>query len=322
MKMRLGCFLALLAFLCPLASMAKAAEVNFITDFGFNGRHSYFYVALDKGYYKQEGLDVHIFRGQGSVDAIKNVASGAAMIGFADAGSLVLARGNDKVPVKMIAVVYTVPAQAIFVLADSGIKSPKDLEGKTLADTASSSLRLLFPAYAEATGIDASKVHWVTADSSALSSILALKRADGIGQFIVGQALIEKATAPEGVRALALKDVGLNFYGNGIIAGEDTISKNPGMLKAFVRATIKGMKDAFADPAEAARIMNKYQKQIDPAVIEQETKMVKDLATVKGMPLGKIDPVRAKETVDIISKYFKMRHPVAPKDVFVAGFVE
>ena len=50
--------------------------------------------------------------------------------------------------------------------------------------------------------------------------------------------------------------------------------------------------------------------------------MVRDLATVKGMPLGKIDPARAKETVELIGKYFKMRHPVDAKDVFVAGFVE
>ncbi len=71
------------------ASTAQAVEVNFITDFGFNGRHAYYYVALDKGYYKAEGLDVTFLRGQGSIDAVKKVASGAAMIGFADAGALV-----------------------------------------------------------------------------------------------------------------------------------------------------------------------------------------------------------------------------------------
>jgi NitT/TauT family transport system substrate-binding protein len=322
MKMRLPTMLTLSALLGPLASVAQAADVNFITDFGFNGRHSYFYVALDKGYYMQEGLDVTIVRGQGSADAIKKVGSGAATIGFADAGSLVLARGNDKVPVKMVSVVYATPPQAIFVLGDSGINSPKDLEGKTLADTASSSVRLLFPAYAEAAGIDASKVSWVAADSSALTSILATKRADGIGQFTVGQPLVEKATAPNSVKALSYKNAGLNFYGNGIIAAEDTIAKDPEMLKAFVRATTKGMKDAFANPAEAGAIMNKYQKQIEPAIIEGETRMVKDLATVDGMPLGKIDPVRVSDTVDVVSKYFKLNQPVDPKDVFVEGFVE
>jgi ABC-type nitrate/sulfonate/bicarbonate transport systems, periplasmic components len=322
MKMRVALMLALSVVTGAYSSVARAAEINFITDFGFNGRHSYFYVALDKGYYKQEGLDVTIVRGQGSADAIKKVGSGAATVGFADAGSLVLARGNDKVPVKMISVVYATPPQAIFVLGDSAIKAPKDLEGKTLADTASSSVRLLFPAYAEAAGIDASKVNWVAADSAALTSILATKRADGIGQFNVGAPLVEKATAPVSVRVLSYKDAGLNYYGNGIIASEDTITKDPQMLKAFVRATMKGMKDAFANPAEAAAIMNKYQKQIEPSIIEGETKMVKDLATVDGKLAGKIDPARVKETVDIMAKYFKLNAPVDPKDVYAEGFAE
>lgn len=322
MKTRLTAMLALAALFSPIAGSVEAADVNFITDFGFNGRHAYYYVALDKGYYKQEGLDVNILRGQGSADAIKKVASGAANVGFADAGSLVLARGNDKVPVKMISVVYATPPQAIFTLADSGINTPKDLEGKTLADTASSSVRLLFPAFADAAGIDASKVNWVTADSSALTSVLATKRADGIGQFSVGEPLVAKATAPAAVKAFVYKDVGLNYYSNGIIASEETISKDPEMLRAFVRATIKGMKDAFANPAEAAEIMHKYQKQIDPAVIEGETKLVKDLAVVDGQPLGKIDPARVKETVDVVSKYFKLNAPVDPADVAAEGFVE
>jgi len=321
MKLRSAALLALSVLLYP-PLVAQAAEVNITTDFGYNGRHAYFYVALDKGYYKAEGLDVNILRGQGSADAIKKVASGAAAFGFADAGSLVLARGNDNVPVKMVAVIYATPPQAIFTLAESGIKAPKDLEGKTLADTASSSVRLLFPAYAEAAGIDASKVTWVTADGAALSSVLATKKADGIGQFLVGQPLVEKATAPNAVTAFAYKDVGLNFYSNGLIASEDAIAKDPEMVRGFVRATLKGMEEAFADPAEAAEIMHKYQKQIDPAVIEGEMKLVQELATVPGRPLGKIDPVRVKETVDVVARYFKLNAPVDPKDVAVEGFVE
>lgn len=322
MKKRLAAFLTLAALFSPLAPAAEAAEVNFITDFGYNGRHAYYYVALDKGYYKQEGLDVNILRGQGSADAIKKVASGAATIGFADASSLVLARSNDKVPVKMIAIVYASAPQAIFTLADSGIETPKDLEGKTLADTASSSVRLLFPAFAEAAGIDASKVNWVTADSSALASVLATGRADGIGQFSVGKPLVEKATQPKAVRSFVYKDAGLNYYSNGIIASERTIADDPELLKAFVRATIRGMQDAFANPAEAGEIMHRHQKQIEPDIIAGETEMVKELAVVEGRPLGRIDPERVRQTVDVVGRYFKLNAPVDPKDVAVEGFVE
>lgn len=303
------------------ASLAQT-DVSMITDFGFNGRHSYFYVALDKGFYKQEGMNVTILRGQGSGDAIKKVAAGAAMFGFADTGSLVLARGNDGVPVKLVAVVYLQPPQALFVLDSSDIKTPKDLEGKTLAETPAGAIRLIFPAYAKAAGIDENKVKWVAADSAALPTILASKRADAIGQFLVGEPLIAAATAPEKVRALAYKDVGLSYYGNGIIAAEQTITSNPALVKAFVRATIKGMKEAFANPKEAAVIMNKYQKQLSLEVIEGETRLVEQLATIKDRPMGKIEPSRVEETVKVMSTFFNLNKPVNAADIFVDGFVE
>jgi NitT/TauT family transport system substrate-binding protein len=301
---------------------ADAAETNFITDFGFNGRHAYFYVAREKGYYKAEGFDVNFVRGQGSADAIKKVAAGIATFGFADAGSLVLARGNDGVPVKLVSIVYAKPPQAIFAVKGSGINLPKDLEGKTVADTASSSVRLLFPAFAKAAGIDATKVKWVVAEGSALPSLLANGRADAICQFSVGEPLIAAATSPKEIVRIAYKDSGLDYYGNGLIASDEMIAKNPEQVRAFVRATIKGMKDAFANPAEAAAIMAKYQKELSPAVIEGETKLVGELAEVKGKPLGSIDPKSIAGTVDVMSANFTLKNPVQPAELFAPGFVE
>jgi NitT/TauT family transport system substrate-binding protein len=322
MKFRARLTAALLATLATAGvSIAQAAEINFITDFGFNGRHAYFYVAREKGYYKAEGFDVNFVRGQGSADAIKKVAAGVATFGFADAGSLVLARGNDGVPVKLVSVVYAKPPQAIFAIKGSGINSPKDLEGKTVADTASSSVRLLFPAFAKAAGIDASKVKWVVAEGSALPSLLANGRADAICQFSVGEPLIAAAVAPKEVIRINYADSNLDYYGNGLIASEEMIAKSPDQVKAFVRATIKGMKDAFANPAEAATIMAKYQKELQPAVIEGETRLVKELAEVKGS-LGHIDPKSIASTVDVMSANFTLKNPVKPEDLFAPGFID
>src|ERR1700741_708620 len=128
----------------PSASWALD-NVTLITDFGYNGRHAYFFDALDKGYYKDAGLDVKIVRGQGSVDAIRQVGAGNAMFGFADAGSLVLARANDQIPVKLVAIVYGKPPQAIFCREDAGLKQPKDLEGTAIANPAGGSIPDLFP---------------------------------------------------------------------------------------------------------------------------------------------------------------------------------
>jgi NitT/TauT family transport system substrate-binding protein len=303
-------------------SAARATDVNFITDFGYNGRHSYFYVALDKGYYKAEGLDVTILRGQGSIDAVKKVASGTAMIGFADAGALVLARSNDSIPVKLVMITYASPPHAIFAIAGNGIKTPKDLEGKTVADSAFSAIPLIFKAYAKAAGIDAQKVKWISAESSSLPSLLATGRVDAIGQFTVGQPLLEAAVKPKNVVRFAYKDAALDYYGNGLVATEDTIKSNPDLLKKFVRATLKGMRDAFANPAEAGAIMHKYHKEISPEVAQGETELVKELAVVPGQPLGAIDPKHIEATIEIMKESYPMKNPVDAKDMYVPGFVE
>jgi NitT/TauT family transport system substrate-binding protein len=301
---------------------AQAAEVNFITDFGYYGRHSYYFVALDKGYYKAEGLDVTFLRGQGSIDAIKKVASGAASIGFADAGALALARSNDAIPVKLLAVIYATPPHGIFALADSGIKTPKDLEGKTIADTAFSAIPVVFRAYAQAAGIDAKKVKWIAAEASTLPSLLATGRVDAVGQFTVGQPLLADAVKPKELVRLAYKDVGLDYYGNGIVATEQTIKDNPELLKAFVRATLKGMRDAFADPAAAGEIMHKYHKEVSADVAQGETELVRELAVIPGRPIGAIDDSRIARTIDIMQKSYPMKTPVQPQDMYAPGFVE
>src|SRR5215510_12496175 len=118
-----GALIASAILLCPGASKALD-NVTLITDFGYNGRHAYFFNALDRGYYRDAGLEVKIVRGQGSVDAIRQVGAGNATFGFADAGSLILARANDQIPVQLVAVVYRKPPQAIFCREDSGLKKP------------------------------------------------------------------------------------------------------------------------------------------------------------------------------------------------------
>src|SRR3974390_423896 len=104
--------LALLGAIVAGADAQALEPVTLITDFGFNGRHAYFFVAIDKGYYRDADLDVKVVRGQGSVDAIRQVGAGNALVGFADAGSLVLARGNDQIPAKLVGIVFGKPRPA------------------------------------------------------------------------------------------------------------------------------------------------------------------------------------------------------------------
>ena len=150
----------------------------------------------------------------------------------------------------------------------------------------------MFPLYAKAAGFDASKVKWVVAGSDALPGLLASNRVPCVGQFTVGEPLLRMQAAPAKLVRFAFADAGVNFYGNGIIATDATIATKPDLVRRFVAATIRGMKDAFADPEEAGRIMHKYHPTVEAAVAKGETEAVAELAQVKGQPLGLIDPAR------------------------------
>jgi len=305
-----------------VATAAHALDnVTLITDFGYNGRHAYFFVAIEKGYYKEADLDVKVVRGQGSVDAIRQVGANNAIVGFADAGSLVLARGNDQIPVKLVSIVYAKPPQAVFCREDSGLRQPKDLEGASIANPAGGATVDMFPIYAKAAGFDASKVKWIVAGSDALPGLLASNRVPCVGQFTVGEPLLRMQAAPAKLVRFAFADAGVNFYGNGIIATDATIATKPDLVRRFVGATIRGMKDAFADPEQAGRIMHKHHPAVDAAVAKGETEAVAELAQVKDQTLGMIDPARVQQTIEAITSVFKLKAPVTVNDVYAPGFV-
>ncbi len=302
--------------------VGAADKVALITDAGFLGRHAYYFVAIDKGYYKAAGLDVTVIRGQGSAEAIRQVASGNAAFGFADAGSVVLARANDNLPVRVVAIVYAKPPHAIYALKESGISKPKDLEGRKIANPAGGAIPKMFPAYAKAAGIDESKVTWVVASSEALPGLLALGRVEAIGQFTVGEPRLKKEAAPKELVELTYAAAGLDFYSNGIVASENTIKSNPDLVRRFVFATLRGLKDTLDNPQQAAETMQKYHREIDVGMAAAELVKVRELAVIPNSTLGAIIPKRAQSTVDVVAGAFDLKRPVTAQDVFEAGFVQ
>ena len=323
-------FATLLAMWCGViavvAATAQAAEnVVLSTDFGYNGRQSYFFVALEKGYFKDEGLDVKILSGRGSATVIKEVGAGTVEIGFADAGTLILARGNEAVPVKMVAMVYVDSPLALITLEKSGIKSPKDLVGKLYADASGSATSMFFTAYAKASGIDPNSVRRIAAESTSLVGLLLNGKADVVGQFSVWAPLFAKRAAPNKIKVLLYKDApGFGVYSNGFIVGEAYLKAKPDTVRAVVKALQRGMRDAFADPAEAGRILAKHHPQVEADIGQGETEMVRDIATdefTKKHGLGYIDQAKMKATVDMVASVFNLKNPVKPEDVYAPGFI-
>ena len=137
-----------------------------ILDFVPTGEYIPHYTALEKGWYRDEGLDVKILRGQGSGDTVKRIAAGQGEVGIADMSALIAARANTDVAVKAIALWYRRPPHGIFVRADSPIKTPKELEGKKLAISPGNSHQILWPVFEKLSGLKPGTVTWVTMDAA------------------------------------------------------------------------------------------------------------------------------------------------------------
>ena len=211
---------------------------------------------------------------------------------------------------------------AIYALKSSGIRKPKDLEGRQIANPAGGAIPKVFPAYAKVAGIDESKVKWVVASSESLPGLLALGRVDAIGQFTVGEPRLKKDAEGKELVELTYGDAGLDFYSNGIIASENTISTNPDLVQRFVTATIKGLKYALDNPKEAAEIMKKYHRELDADLGAAELVKVRELAVVPNSSLGKIEPKRAQSTIDLVASAFSLKNPVRVEDAFNVKFVK
>jgi NitT/TauT family transport system substrate-binding protein len=302
-----------------LEAVARLDKVTLILDFGNYGRHAYFFEALDKGYYRDAGLEVKILRGRGSSEGIRQLGAGNVMFGFIDPSTLILSRANDQIPVKLVAAIYRKPPNAIFCREDSGLKKPRDLEGNAIADVPGANQRI-FPAYAKAAGFDAPAVRWVVATSEAMPSLLAANKVPCIAQYTVGEALLQSRLGPAKLVRFTYADAGLSYYANGIAATEATITSKPDIVHRFVAATVRGMKDAFADPAAAGAIMQKIVPEVDATVAKKETEAVAELAQFPGKPLGEIDPALIEATLDMVKGAYQLATPVAAADVYVPGF--
>src|SRR5260370_5816103 len=154
-RIRLFGLLAAVGAAAVVASEASAqTDVKFALDWKFEGPSAPYFVAIDKGYYKAEGLNVTVDTGPGSVAGIARVAAGTYPLGFFDINSLVKFRDqNPDKKVQAVLMMYNKPPFAIATTSKTGITKPKDLEGKVLGAPAADGALAQWKAFAKENGI-------------------------------------------------------------------------------------------------------------------------------------------------------------------------
>lgn len=321
--------LALLAALSPSPALAqKLTPVRFALDWRFEGPAAPYFVAIDKGYYKAEGLEVSIDPGSGSVEGINRVASGAYEMGFADINSLVKYRDNARnLPVKAVMMVYDTPAFSIVTLKKSGITKPKDLEGRILGAPAPDGAYAQWPIFVKANGIDAAKVRIENIGFPVREPMLAQGKVDAITGFWFSSFMNLRANnvPADQIVVLHMRDHGVDLYGNVIIANPDFMRFSPRAVSGFVRATIRGIQDTIRSPEAAIDSLMKRNPIARREVELERLKLSlrKNFVTpdVLKNGLGAADMKRLERSIDQIALTFSFTAKPKASDVFTAQYL-
>lgn len=310
------------------APVSAQTAVKFALDWKFEGPSAPYFVAIDKGYYKAEGLDVTIDSGPGSVAGIARVAAGTYPIGFFDINSLVKFQDqNPDKKVTAVLMVYDKPPFAIATLAKTGIKKPKDLEGKVLGAPAPDGAYAQWKAFVKENNIDASKVKIENVGFPVREPMLADGKVDAITGFSFSMHfnLMQKGIKAEEIVTMLMADHGLVLYGNAIMVNPDYAKANPKVVQGFVRATIKGMIDTIKDPDSAIKSVMKRNETGDEKVELERLKMsLRDnfvTPWVKANGVGGVDMARLAKSIDQIALTYDFKNRPKAEDIFTSQYL-
>ena len=294
-----------------LSAMAGAAlgqtSMPFALDWRFEGPSAPYFVAIDKGYFAEAGLSVEVTAGQGSLDAIPKVATGAFPVGFADINSLIkFLDQNPDAPVIGAMMIYDKPPFAIVGRRSLGVEGPADLEGKVLGAPPPDGAFAQWPIFVAETGIDASTVTIEPVGFPTREPSLAEGTVQAVTGFSFTSSLntIRLGVPEEDVSVILMADHGVDLYGNVIIVNTDFAADNPDAVKGFLDAVAKGWVDTIADPETAISSLvgvnpaMDAELELDRLQLAIEDNVVTDWVKANG--LGIIDPDRFANAIEQI----------------------
>ncbi|MBH0238839.1 ABC transporter substrate-binding protein [Methylobrevis albus] len=318
-----------LGFGTSLSPALAATDIKFTLDWKFEGPAAGFLLALDKGYFEAEGLNVTIDSGNGSVEAIPRVATGAYQMGFGDINSLIKFLDEDpEQKISAVMMVYERPTFAVVGRKALGItEDPKSLEGKKLGAPPPDGAFAQWPAFKQVAGIDDSAITIESIGFPVREPMLAQGAVDAVFGFAFSVILNLKAQGvpDDDIATILMAEHGLNLYGNSVLVNTDFAAENPDAVKGFLKALAKGFADAVADPAAGVAAVIARNETLSPEIEEERLKMaiamnIKTPYVVEN-GMGGIDPDRLAASIETLKISMGLKGNVAAERVFDASFL-
>lgn len=309
-------------------SLAAETAVKYIHDWKWEGQAAPMLMALDEGYFADEGLDVSIEIGQGSVYAIPKVAAGEYEFGSADINSLI--KYLDKNPdagLKGIFVVYNTPPFAIVGRRSQGVIGPADLQGRVLGAPAADGAFAQWKSFAHSSGIDADAVSIQDVGFPERETKLAEGEVDAVTGFSFSSLISLKAKGVPlaDISLMLMSDFGLDLYGNVLIVNPEFAENNPEAVRQFVSAATKGYLNCIANPANAIKHVIARNEAADEEV--ELSRLIMAIGhhivtpEVRQNGIGGLQFDRLERSIEQISRSYEFTRRPAATDVFDDSFL-
>lgn len=321
---------ALAALLSLTPALAQdLTKVRFTLGWKTQGSDAAFFVARDKGYFKAEGLDVTIDQGEGSAATVTRIMGGAYDAGFGDINAIIqnAALRPNEAPV-MVYQKWNRPPFALVTKKSSGIKTPKDLEGRLVGGAQGTPTTRMFPVFAKANGVDLTKVRMQNMAPNLQEPMLIRDQIDAAMVFNITSYfnLVQNRQDPDkDYHWMTFGEYGLDLYSNGLMVSRRMIKENPKAVAGLVRAVNKATLDMARDQNLAMKAVENFDNLVDLAV--ERRRLVFSLTNLMVSPesaeigVGDLKDDRLAKAIAIVVEGYELPRTPAPSEIFDRSFL-
>ena len=321
-----ACGLALAVIAAPAAAQVP---IKMVLNWKYEGAQSWFFLAQDKGYFKEEGLDVTIDQGEGSAASIPKVAAGAYQAGFGDMNALIdLASKRPADAPVGVYMLYNTPPFTVVVKSDSPIKTPKDLEGKTIGGPANDGALKLFPVFAKLAKVDASKVTLTNMAPNLREQMLMRGQVDAVFGYVNTirfSARLAGIDPDTQLRFINYADHGLDLYSNAIVFSRSFARENPAAVKGFLKALNRAVAETVANPEAGMDAVMKREPLLNRAV--EKDRLIATIQSEMSHPevarigFGDVDDARLQRAIALVVESDQLPRTPTAGEVFDRSFL-
>ncbi len=311
------------------AGAQQPTPIRFTLDFVLQGPQAPFFLAQERGYFTQNGVNITALdAGRGSADTVNRVASGAYEMGFGDLNALIEFNAkNAGREIPAVLMVYDEAPFAIITLRNRNIARPQDLVGRNAAAPSFDTPFRLFSLFAQANSFDPARVTWANVAPQLREPMLARGETDAISGFSFTSVLtLRGLNVPENnIQVFMYRDHGVNLYSNAVIASPALIRSNPDAVRGFNRAVIRAWQDTIRDPAAAIAALKRREPLINEALELDRLKLAIETsvltADVRRAGFGGVAAERLTRNIELVTRGFELPRRLTNEQVFDATFL-